>query len=676
YKKIRQYGEAGSINELYIDKNNAKTLEDANWRLMSDDTKRKTDELWSNILGLTHDIFANSVFFGQDGASKFISGTAAERKEILCSLLDSKIYELAEQIAKDKTKELDTSIQTKSIVLNDKIALAEKKEDIQELQKSNVKQIKTIDENIALLQTDIEKNRTKKEQLTVSAANQEKNKERASRLVEQIATANKNKKQITEDLASTNVDLESLIDEGIEKVEALQKLIDTEPTLLEEQLKLETSLKTIATEKLKLPDIKVKLTAQRDTKERLLQEQSEITTRVKALTEKQNKIKKAGAICPIIDEACDKLTDENKEKMTADFEKEKQSFTTKQTQLDKDMTYTRESIVTLDGQLEAISKKIEKEPSVTARLTTVKSDLDQIKLAKEELPKTKLKYRTRVDKLQASIKDFTSRLKKVTEEYDKLKEEQSEIEKTVVTDFASEIAKIDRQIKTLNADITEMSKEKETLVENSGKIKTELGQILNAETDAKKIKIDINKLQDDLRVYTELCFAFGRNGIQKDIINNNVPLLEEKANELLAKFTKNSQSRIRFDLDPITKSGKLKKQGGLDIIIYQSNEQPRPLNMHSGGETIRIVFAILLSLSSLLTKRAGKKSETLIVDERVAALDQEGVNQFIEIVRDISSQYRKILIVSHITELKEAFSHQIEVNKPSKKIGSKVVYKN
>jgi exonuclease SbcC len=98
------------------------------------------------------------------------------------------------------------------------------------------------------------------------------------------------------------------------------------------------------------------------------------------------------------------------------------------------------------------------------------------------------------------------------------------------------------------------------------------------------------------------------------------------------------------------------------------------LNMYSGGETVRIVFAILLSLSNLLTKRAGKRSQTLIIDERVAALDTEGINQFIEIVKYISDKYKKILIVSHISELNEAFANVILVNK-SETEGSKVSYK-
>ena len=95
--------------------------------------------------------------------------------------------------------------------------------------------------------------------------------------------------------------------------------------------------------------------------------------------------------------------------------------------------------------------------------------------------------------------------------------------------------------------------------------------------------------------------------------------------------------------------------------------------MYSGGESVRIVFAILLSLSNLLTNRAGKKSQTLIIDERIAALDEEGINHFIDIVKFISNQYKKIMIVSHIDQLKTAFAEQIIVKKDDK-LGSKIEY--
>jgi exonuclease SbcC len=71
-----------------------------------------------------------------------------------------------------------------------------------------------------------------------------------------------------------------------------------------------------------------------------------------------------------------------------------------------------------------------------------------------------------------------------------------------------------------------------------------------------------------------------------------------------------------------------------------------------------------------LTKRAGKKSHTLIIDERIAALDQEGINEFIEIIKYLQDQYKKIIIVSHITELKDAFSEIMLVKKTQN--GSKI----
>jgi exonuclease SbcC len=83
--------------------------------------------------------------------------------------------------------------------------------------------------------------------------------------------------------------------------------------------------------------------------------------------------------------------------------------------------------------------------------------------------------------------------------------------------------------------------------------------------------------------------------------------------------------------------------------------------MYSGGETVRIVFAILLSLSKLLAKRSGKRQETLIIDEKIAKLDKRGIELFADIINIISSWYKKIFIITHIEALKDVIDNQKEI---------------
>jgi len=672
YKKIRQYGKSGNINELYVDSNTT-SLEHAKWKLISDDTKRKTDKELSDILGLDYDIFSNSIFFGQKDASSFIEGSASDRKELLCNLLGIQVYEDAESIAKDKIRDIETRIQTKTAVLNAKKELAEKKDSLQTDCITVNAKLKAVNKDIKSLQENIETSRKQQEQLTVDAASIEQNKERKKEIELQLAKTDRQRSIIEADAAKTTTELETIIDEGIEKVEDLQSIIDSKDELLASQMKCKDQLENIEREKNKIAKLKDKTTAQQSTKEHLIQQKSELETQISANEKKQKRIESSGAICPVIDKPCDKLSKVSKAQMIAEIDNENNSFKQKLEVIITNLKDTHDKLTEIDGQLDAVIKRIEAEPKLTAKLAAIESDLKTVDEATKRLPEVKKSYRKRVDDLTATKEKLEQRLVEAVEELNRLKKELTKLDKATTRDFDTELKQIRKQLAAYASDVADLEDDKNNLMAEFGRLKGELEQAKLAEQDAAKIQSDIDELKIDLRIYTELSTTFGKNGIQKDIIAGNVPVLEEKTNDLLAKFTKNSDFSVKFDLDPRTQSGKFKKRGGLDIIIYRKGKKPRALNMYSGGETVRIVFAILLSLSNLLTKRAGKKSQTLIIDERIAALDTEGIGQFIEIVKYIADQYKKILIVSHISELNEAFSNVITVNK-SDIDGSKVQY--
>jgi exonuclease SbcC len=671
YKKIRQYGKAGKINELYIDKT-MKQLEDAEWNLISDDSKRKTDELLSEILGLDYNIFYNSIFFGQKEESSFIDGEASERKELLCNLLGIQVYEDAEEVTKDFIKELDNKIQTKSFVLNEKSKLAEQKITIQTQFSSTTQKLNDQTKQIKELTDHLTTNRKKQETIKINIAGQDKNKQQLSDIIQQQSKIKSKKEQLQEDIKAKDVELEETIEEGIDAVESLQTIIDlnNESKLLEQKSEYEKTLSEISSHKLKMPDIKDKLTNQRNAKEKLIQQQTEVNTKILSLKDKKKKIEKSGAICPVIDEPCNKLSEDNKKQTVEAIEKDIAVYNKDLLAIEKDLTSTKAKILELDGNLESLNKKIQRETSITTMLATTNDNLKQRKEAIDNLPKVKVKYREKVDKFEAAKAKLAEQMIEIVNSTNELQVKKEEIEKSLSTSFNDDLIKVQKQIKAYENDLESLNEEKQSLSVQLGEIKSKMDGIELAEKDVKQMQEEIDILSKDLRVYTELSILFGKNGIQKDIINDNVPVLEQKTNEILSKFCKNSQLQVRFDLDPVKKSGELKKKGGLDIVIFEKGKQPRTLNMYSGGETIRIVFAILLSLSYLLTKRAGKKSHTLIIDERIAALDQEGINEFIEIIKYLQDQYKKIIIVSHITELKDAFSEIMLVKKTQD--GSKI----
>jgi exonuclease SbcC len=104
------------------------------------------------------------------------------------------------------------------------------------------------------------------------------------------------------------------------------------------------------------------------------------------------------------------------------------------------------------------------------------------------------------------------------------------------------------------------------------------------------------------------------------------------------------------------------KKQTLDILISDSSGQ-RAYELFSGGEAFRINFAIRLALSRVLAQRAGARLQTLVIDEGFGSQDAEGRQRLIEAINLVSQDFAKILVITHLDELKDAFPSRIEVQK-------------
>ncbi len=157
--------------------------------------------------------------------------------------------------------------------------------------------------------------------------------------------------------------------------------------------------------------------------------------------------------------------------------------------------------------------------------------------------------------------------------------------------------------------------------------------------------------------YEELRVAFGKKGVQAMIIEHAIPDIEDEANALLSRMT-GGRMHVRFETQRETLKGDTVET--LDLII--SDELgPRPYELYSGGEAFRVNFAIRIALSKLLAHRAGARLQTLIIDEGFGTQDAQGRARLVEAINAIRDDFEKILVITHIDELKDAFPVRIDV---------------
>ena len=171
----------------------------------------------------------------------------------------------------------------------------------------------------------------------------------------------------------------------------------------------------------------------------------------------------------------------------------------------------------------------------------------------------------------------------------------------------------------------------------------------------------LRSLQEDQGIYQELVTAFGRQGMQAMIIETVVPSLEVEANSLLGRMTDN-RMQLKLETQRQRRSG---PGDPIETLEIQVNDElgPRSYEMYSGGEAFRINLALRIALSKVLSQRMGAPMPTLFIDEGFGTQDAAGRERILDVIAAVQNDFEKIIVVTHLDDLKEVFPVRIEVQK-------------
>lgn len=99
----------------------------------------------------------------------------------------------------------------------------------------------------------------------------------------------------------------------------------------------------------------------------------------------------------------------------------------------------------------------------------------------------------------------------------------------------------------------------------------------------------------------------------------------------------------------------------LQVVDNDMLGEVRSVHSLSGGESFLISLALALGLSSLSSNRM--KIESLFIDEGFGALDIDTLSVAMDALDNLQTQGRKIGVISHVEEMKERITTQIQVIK-------------
>ncbi len=276
-------------------------------------------------------------------------------------------------------------------------------------------------------------------------------------------------------------------------------------------------------------------------------------------------------------------------------------------------------------------------------------------LQKYEAPKQRLEEADRlINQEKADISRFE---KSAAELQDGLKADSQQKEELSLE--ITDLPQVSNSLQQAETEVKRLTGEQKQVQEKIGGIKGKLEYYTRRELEKSEKEKQLNLAVKEAAIYHELAEAFGKKGIQALLIETALPEIEIEANRLLARMTDN-RMHVKIETQKETQKGDIVET--LEIKI--SDELgTRNYEMYSGGEAFRINFAVRIALSRLLARRAGAPLPTLIIDEGFGTQDTAGIEKLKEAINSIQDDFEKILVITHVEELRDAFPARIDVVK-------------
>ncbi len=590
-----------SILEFQVkEKNN--TLIDDGWRSITESTLKSTQEKIIQILKIPYEIFINSSYLRQNHADEFTIKTPAERKEILSEVLGLNYYEELSTRARQKEKDISEKIK----LLNFQI------EDLQ-IQASRKKEVEN---NINKTQSAIDKLSIKQQRLKKIIASLEKERHNYLLLKEELENLRQKYLEGKNDLIQYQSERTNYQNE----IKQFEKKLSNKNIILKKYYRLLSLEKEVEKENLKFKNY------------------SEIIQKIRLIehlkADLENNTKRLGKIatCPMC------LRPMKKNETIEIIQHLKKEFNSKHSH-----------------QFQILQKHIKNIAYKENHHLEIQQEFKRLQGFRDE--------KQSLDLAQNNLTNSKNNLKRVTATILKINKEIQEIASKgkKITKFLPTLEKVNLRWEEENQRETQITQEILNIQESLGGLKQEYEKIKQDEQKIKALEKEDSQLKKQGIIFNELSIAFGKKGMQAMIIEQSLTSIEEEANKIIKKITDGRLS-IKFITQKEKKSNQEEVIETLEIKIADEIGE-RDYEMYSGGEAFRINFAVRIALSKLLAARIGTHLKFLAIDEGFGVLDAPGREDLAEAINAISPDFEKILVITHLQELKDLFPAQIMVTK-------------
>ncbi|MCS7224774.1 MAG: SMC family ATPase [Armatimonadetes bacterium] len=278
---------------------------------------------------------------------------------------------------------------------------------------------------------------------------------------------------------------------------------------------------------------------------------------------------------------------------------------------------------------------------------------EQLQFIVEEFNRLK-EAKKRISEIKQTIND----LKRSIEELVRRKEEKEKNIASWKQIIATEPT-LEEKIQQCDQEAEALRKENDAKNQEIATVDYTIRSLREKQENLRKLEAAAAILEEDIANLSILEEAFSRGGIPKMVLSQAVRHLQDEVNHYLSRLT-NGRLTLSINLTTPTAKGDQKETVA---IAVQDDFSERPYENYSGGERFRIDFALRVGLARLLAGRSGAALRTLIIDEGFGTQDKEGLEALTEVLREIGRDFDLIMIVTHLTDLRDRFPAMIEVSK-------------
>ena len=263
---------------------------------------------------------------------------------------------------------------------------------------------------------------------------------------------------------------------------------------------------------------------------------------------------------------------------------------------------------------------------------------------------------------QQNRSDWKNQLERVRQRRSEAADEQASLNQKLeqLTSAINDTDDVEARQAAKANEVSTAEAELNDLQQRLGELTAKLDQAASDREKLSDAKARREQAAEDRALYKHLRKAFGKHGIPSLIIEETLPEIEERANDILDRLT-DGKMHVRLETLRDKKTGGTKET--LEIIITDEQGVPRPYETFSGGESFRVNFALRIALAQLLAERSGVRIRTLVIDEGFGTQDADGIDRLVESIQAIRDDFAKIIVITHLPQLKQVFPVRIEVEK-------------